>query len=63
MAGKKFLNSYLKIAICVLGMAIMAYFLWPAIQEGKLSENLTMVRGLVFLGFGYLLVQSVRELI
>lgn len=63
MAGKKFLNSYLKIVICSLGMAVMAYFLYPAMQSGEFSDKLNVIRGLVFIGFAYLLVQSVKEVL
>ena len=63
MAGRKFLNAYVKIVLCVLGMGIMAYFIYPSVQTGEFSDNLTIARALVFLGFGYLLVQSIREVI
>ena len=61
MAGKKFLNVYVKIVLCLLGMGIMAYFIYPSVQAGEFSDRMTIARGLVFLGFGYLLVQSIRE--
>jgi len=61
MAGKKFLNVYVKILLCLLGMGIMAYFIYPSVQAGEFSDYLTIARALVFLGFCYLLVQSIRE--
>ncbi|MBI4965833.1 MAG: hypothetical protein HY913_21325 [Desulfomonile tiedjei] len=61
MAGNKFLNPYLKMVLCLLGMALMGYFLYPAVQAGEFSDHMTIVRALVFLGFSYLLMQSVRE--
>lgn len=61
MAGIKFLNAYVKIALCLLGMGIMAYFLYPSVQTGDFSDHLTIVRALVFLGFSYLLIQSIKE--
>jgi hypothetical protein len=63
MAGKKFLNSYLKIFICAIGMSVMAYYLYPAMQAGELHDKLNLIRAIVFLGFTYLLVQSVREVL
>jgi hypothetical protein len=63
MAGNRFLNSYLKIVICVLGMAVMGYFLYPAIEAGTLTDKLNLIRGLVFIGFAYLFVQSVKEVL
>lgn len=63
MAGNKFLNPLIKIVLCVLGMGLMAYFLYPAVQAGEFHDNLTLIRGLVFLGFGYLLFQSIREIV
>jgi len=61
MAVKKFLNVYVKIVLCLFGMGIMVYFLYPSVQAGELTDHLTIVRALVFLGFSYLLIQSVRE--
>jgi hypothetical protein len=63
MSGKKFLNPVLKIAICVAGMFVMGYFLYPSVLSGTVEDNLTIVRVLVFLGFTYLLVQSVKEML
>jgi hypothetical protein len=63
MATKDFLNVYIKIALCLLGMGLMAYFIYPSVQAGEFSDHLTIVRVLVFLGFSYLLVQSVRKLL
>ncbi len=62
MAGRKFLTPMTKISLCVLGMAIMGYFLYTSISEGALHDSLTLVRFLVFLGFGYLLVRSAMDL-
>jgi hypothetical protein len=63
MAGKKFLNPILKAAICVAGMFVMGYFLYPAALSGTIEDNLTIVRVLVFLGFTYLLIQSVKQML
>lgn len=63
MAGAKFLNSILKIVLCAVGMTVMGYALYPSIEAEKFADALTIVRGLVFLGFGYLFVQSIRELL
>ncbi len=63
MAGKNFLNPILKVAICVLGILVMGYFLYPSVVSGTVEDNLTIVRGLVFLGFAYLLVQSIKQIL
>ncbi len=63
MAGIKFLNAYVKIVLCVLGMGIMAYFIYPSVQMGDFGDNLTIVRALVFLGFSYLFVQSLKQVL
>jgi hypothetical protein len=44
-------------------MAVLAYFLYPSIQAETLSDSTTLLRALVFLGFGYLLAQSIRDLV
>jgi len=62
MAGKKFLNPILKIVLCLVGMMLMGYFLYGSIQAGEPSDRVTIVRALVFLGFTYLLVQSIKDL-
>ena len=63
MAGNKFLNPILKIAICITGMFVMGYFLYPSVQSGVIVDNVTILRALVFLGFTYLLVQSIKQII
>jgi hypothetical protein len=63
MAGMRFLNPILKIMLCLTGMAVIGYFLYPSISEGNFWDGLTIGRGLVFFGFTYLFVQSLRELI
>lgn len=62
MAGLKFLNPILKMMICIAGMLIMGYYLYDSLLQG-LYETITLVRALVFVGFSYLLVQSIGELI
>lgn len=63
MAGRKFLNPLVKVVLCVMGVASMAYLLYPDIMRGDFSDRLTIVRVLVFLGFSYLLAQSVKEIL
>lgn len=62
MAGLKFLNPILKMMICIAGMLIMGYYLYESLLQG-LYETITLVRALVFVGFSYLLVQSIGELL
>jgi hypothetical protein len=63
MAGNKFLNPILKMAICIAGMFVMGYYLYPSVLSGTLEDNLTIMRGIVFLGFTYLLVQSIKQML
>lgn len=63
MAGKKFLNPILKIAICISGMLVVGYFLYPSVQSGTIEDNLTVLRALVFIGFTYLLGQSIKQML
>ena len=63
MAGKEFLNPILKIVICIAGMLVMGYFLYPSVRSGIIEDNLTILRALVFLGFTYLLAQSIKQMI
>lgn len=63
MAGLKFLTPIMKMSLCILGMAVMGYFLYGSIADGNFHDRITLVRALVFVGFGYLLVQSARDLI
>ena len=62
MAGIKFLNPYVKVAICAAGMASMGYLLYFALRSGEGTDGLTLIRGLVFLGFTYLLIRSIQEI-
>lgn len=63
MAGKKFLNPLLKIILCIIGMVVLAYHGSPAVMAGNFDDHMTIVRLLVFVGFTYLLVQSLREVL
>ncbi|MEW6533100.1 MAG: hypothetical protein AB1473_19875 [Thermodesulfobacteriota bacterium] len=63
MAEKNFLNPLLKVVLCAGGMLLMGYYLYMASLEGTLYEQLNIIRGLVFLGFAYLLAQSLRQLL
>ncbi len=62
MQGKSFLNPIVKIILCTIGMATMGYFLYPVLQSASPLDRLAVVRGLVLLGFTYLLVQSIKDL-
>lgn len=61
--GKEFLNPTLKIVLCLAGMLAMGYYLYDAVQSGTFSDNLTIGRTLVFLGFTFLLARSVKDMI
>jgi hypothetical protein len=63
MAGKSFLNPILKIVLCSIGVLVMGYFVYGSVQAGEISERITIIRALVLVGFAYLLVQSVKELV
>jgi hypothetical protein len=62
MAGIRFLNPFLKIVLCVVGMLAMGYSLYPFFPWGLFSDTVTVLRFLVFLGFAYLLVSGLMEL-
>lgn len=62
MQGKRFLNPIVKIVLCVAGMLTMGYFLYPVLLGSSPWDRLAIVRGLVFLGFTYLLIRSIRDL-
>ncbi len=63
MTANKFLNPILKAIVCSTGALIMGYLLVPQIMSGEPYDHLILTRGVVFLGFLYLLVQSVREIL
>lgn len=62
MPGKRFLNPVVKIILCAAGMVTMGYFLYPVVLSDSPVDRLVLVRGLVFLGFAYLLAQGIRDL-
>jgi hypothetical protein len=66
MAGKKFLNPFIKIIICLLGLLILGYFSHSSLREVVLgdgsADKILVVRLFVMIGFLYLLAQSVREI-
>jgi hypothetical protein len=67
MAGKKFLNPALKIIICLVAIAILGYFVHEPLYEAVFSngpvDKILTARVLVLIGFVYLFVHSVRELL
>jgi hypothetical protein len=63
MAGNRFLNPLLKVVLCSLGMIVMACFIYLSMKDGAEYDYLTIGRVLVFLGFTYLLVQSLRQVL
>ena len=63
MAGMRFLNPYLKVVICLIGISLMAYLLYPDIQAGLLYDIAIIGRLLLFIGFVYLLAKSVKQII
>lgn len=62
MAGLKFLGGKTKVVICLLGMALMGYFLYPSVHEGFVIDNVTILRVIVFLGFAFFLVRNLQAL-
>lgn len=63
MAGKHFLNPILKIILCALGMLVIGYYLVRSIGNNSIYDSFTILRILVIVGFAYLLVQSIRQLL
>ncbi|HTY23371.1 MAG TPA: hypothetical protein VMC85_09600 [Desulfomonilaceae bacterium] len=63
MAKKRLLNPLLKVALCSMGVAAMAYLLIPPAVSGGPYDYLTMARASVLLGFVYFLIQSLRQVL
>ncbi len=63
MAGKKFLNPFLKATLCIIGIGAMAYLLVPQVRSGGPYDYLALGRALVLLGFVYLLAQTVKDML
>jgi hypothetical protein len=62
MAGLKFLGGQTKVVICVIGMALMGYYLYPSIQEGFVADGVTILRVMVFVGFAFFLVKNLQAI-
>jgi len=63
MAGKKFLNPYLKVALCLVGLLLMGYFLLQQVQSGDEYDRLFFFRAIVFAGFLFLFIRGVTEIL
>ncbi len=64
MAGKKFLNPTIKIMICLSAITVLGYLVvQEAIFQNDPVNKFLIGRILVMIGFVYLLVQSLRELL
>jgi hypothetical protein len=63
MAGKKFLNPYLKVGLCLIGLTLMGYFLAQQIQSGDDYDRLFYFRAIVFGGFLFLLIRSITDML
>lgn len=62
MAGKKFLNPYVKVVLCSLGAAFMGYYLYRDVQAGELYVGAPLMRAVALVAFVYLLVKSLLDL-
>jgi hypothetical protein len=62
MSGKRFLNPFLKVVLSLIGMSAVGYQLYIWFGSGEPYDTLTIVRGLLFAGFLYLFLQSLRQL-
>jgi hypothetical protein len=62
MASNQFLNIYLKIVLCLMGMGFVGYFAYPSLIAWDFSDRMDLLRGLVFIGFAYLLFRCLKEL-
>jgi hypothetical protein len=62
MTGKRFLNPFLKVILSLIGMVAIGYQLYAWLMSGDSYDYLTIARALVFAGFTYLLVQSIRQI-
>jgi ABC-type Fe3+ transport system permease subunit len=63
MAGKQFLNPFLKLVLCVFGTSLIGFYVYESVISGANHDATFFVRILVLLGFIYLLFQSAREII
>jgi len=62
MAALKFLSAQTKVVICLIGMALMGYYLYPSIQEGFVADGVTILRVIVFVSFAFFLVRNVQAI-
>lgn len=62
MAGNKFLNPLIKLALCIFGTSLLGYYVYESLSSGGSIDSIVAVRILVLIGFVYLLIQSAREL-
>lgn len=62
MAGLKFLGVHTKVMICVIGMALMGYYLYPSIEEGFVADTVTILRVIVFVGFAFFFARNVQAI-
>lgn len=63
MAGKQFLNPFLKLILCIFGTSLIGFYVYESVISGTTADSIFFVRILVLLGFIYLLFQSAREVI
>ncbi len=63
MAGKRFLNPIIKSFVCVAGMAIMGTLTYPVLRDGIERDSMFYARSLVFCGFAYLLLQTIKQIL
>ena len=63
MAEKRFLNPIVKSFVCVAGMAIMGIFTYPVLRDGIERDSMFYARSLVFCGFAYLLIQTIKQVL
>ncbi len=62
MAGRSFLRPSVKVVICVIGMIVVGYFLYPSVARGDFDDKMTIARVIVFVGFGFFLFRNLAAL-
>jgi hypothetical protein len=61
LAGKKLMNPKVKVVVCGLGTALMAYALYYSVSTGTGYDTLFFLRGLAFIAFAYFFLRSLQQ--
>jgi hypothetical protein len=62
MTGKEFLHPYVRIALCVAGIAVLGYVVWQSVAAGSIYDSDTLIRCAMLAAFLVLLFRAVASL-